>query len=99
MNCKKIKHILLGIAVVMFFGCSNTANESHTHSESCEHSHSHEGHEHSADCNHTHEGHNHEGHEHSHDCNHDHQPQQESFKVNEEGTEIHQHSEECNHQH
>ena len=73
MNCKKIKHILLGVAVVMFFACSgNNASEPHVHGEECEHSHSHEGHEHSHDCDH-----NHEGHEHSHDCEHEHQPHQE----------------------
>lgn len=96
MNCKRIKHILLGISVVMFFACCNNGNESHTHSESCEHSHSHETHEHSEECNHSHEGHSHE---HSEGCNHEHQTQQESFKVDQEGCETHSHNEGCNHQH
>lgn len=82
MNCKKIKHILLGVAVVMFFACSgNNASEPHVHGEECEHSHSHE------------------THEHSHECNHEHQPQQETFKVDQEGCESHSHDEDCNHQH
>lgn len=81
MNCKRIKHILLGISVVMFFACCNNGNESHTHSESCEHSHSHETHEHSEGCNHEHQTQQEsfkvdqegcETHSHNEGCNHQH---------------------------
>ena len=73
MNCKKIKHILLGVAVVMFFACSgNNASEPHVHGEECEHSH---------DCKHEHQSQqesfkvaeeNGSDHSHTEECNHQH---------------------------